>query len=140
MNKQVKLIQVQLKDLVRGENARATKPSKESVADLARSIALHGILVPLIATLKDGKYHLKGGYTRVSALELIKSDAALKELAKMNDVDLETAPVRIWESTTSDLWIPILENSIREAWFKPEWTKYNLVFSFYGKILKIIIP
>jgi len=39
---------VEIADIVLGTNARTIKPSKERVNEYARSIAMYGILVPLI--------------------------------------------------------------------------------------------
>lgn len=78
---------VAVEDIVLGRNARTVKPSKDRVNEYARSIAMYGILVPLIAD-KDpasassnrataGKYHLQAGYTRMAALAQLKADKAI---------------------------------------------------------------
>lgn len=75
-------------------NARTIKPSKERINEYARSIAMYGILVPLIADRKGDAYHLQAGYTRLAAIGQLKADKALSTLAQLNGVDLEHVPVR----------------------------------------------
>jgi ParB/RepB/Spo0J family partition protein len=54
-----------LDDIRVRENVRDLDP--EHVASLAQSIALRGLLVPLIVCAVDGGYELVGGYHRLAA-------------------------------------------------------------------------
>lgn len=107
---------VPVEELVRGTNARTVKPSKERINEYARSIALYGILVPLIADKRQGAYHLEAGYTRLAALEQLKNDKALNALAQINKVDLERVPVRIFHGDEKGrLMLPIIENNFHDV-------------------------
>ncbi|MCB0780525.1 MAG: ParB N-terminal domain-containing protein [Flavobacteriales bacterium] len=107
---------VTVADIVLGSNPRTVKPNKERVAEYARSIALYGILVPLIAEKKPDGYHLQAGYTRLAALEQLKGDKALSALAVMNNVDLERVPVRIYQGDEKGrLMLPIIENNFHDV-------------------------
>lgn len=110
------ILWVAIEDLVRGTNARTIKPNKERINEYARSIALYGILVPLIADQRDGAYHLEAGYTRLAALEQLKSDKALTALAQLNNVDLDRVPVRIFHGDEKGrLMLPIIENNFHDV-------------------------
>lgn len=114
--KQESIEWVAVQDIVLGTNPRTTKPSKERINEYARSIALYGILVPLIADKRDGAYHLQAGYTRLAALEQLKGDKALSALATMNNVDLERVPVRIYQGDEKGrLMLPIIENNFHDV-------------------------
>jgi ParB-like chromosome segregation protein Spo0J len=107
---------VAVKDIVLGTNARTIKPSKDRVHEYARSIAMYGILVPLIADKKGDAYHLHAGYTRLAAIALLKEDKALSALAKLNNVDLERVPVRIYTGDDKGrLMLPIIENNFHDV-------------------------
>ena len=107
---------VSVQDIVLGTNPRTTKPGKERINEYARSIALYGILVPLIADKREGAYHLQAGYTRLAALEQLKGDKALSALATMNNVDLERVPVRIYQGDEKGrLMLPIIENNFHDV-------------------------
>ncbi|MBX2979064.1 MAG: ParB N-terminal domain-containing protein [Flavobacteriales bacterium] len=107
---------VSLQDIVLGTNARTIKPSKERINEYARSIAMYGILVPLIADKVDGKFHLHAGYTRMTALAALKADTALSALATLNGVDLERVPVRIYAGDDKGrLMLPIIENNFHDV-------------------------
>lgn len=107
---------VAVEELVRGTNARTVKPSKERINEYARSIAMYGILVPLIADKREGAYHLEAGYTRLAALEQLKADKALTALAQLNNVDLERVPVRIFHGDEKGrLMLPIIENNFHDV-------------------------
>ncbi|MBK9289845.1 MAG: hypothetical protein IPN38_19900 [Flavobacteriales bacterium] len=54
MSKHESIEWVTVQDIVLGTNPRTTKPGKERINEYARSIALYGILVPLIAE-KEGR-------------------------------------------------------------------------------------
>ncbi|MDX9750854.1 MAG: hypothetical protein RBT71_07210, partial [Flavobacteriales bacterium] len=65
---------------------------------------------------RDGAYHLEAGYTRLSALEQLKGDKALTALARMNNVDLERVPVRIYHGDEKGrLMLPIIENNFHDV-------------------------
>lgn len=117
MSKKTESIEwVAVAELVRGINARTVKPSKERINEYARSIAMYGILVPLIADKRDGQYHLEAGYTRLAALEQLKNDKALTALAQLNQVDLERVPVRIFHGDEKGrLMLPIIENNFHDV-------------------------
>ncbi|MBX2972650.1 MAG: ParB N-terminal domain-containing protein [Flavobacteriales bacterium] len=107
---------VAVEELVHGTNARTVKPTKERINEYARSIALYGILVPLIADKRDGQYHLEAGYTRIAALEQLRKDKALTALAQLNGVDLERVPVRIYHGDEKGrLMLPIIENNFHDV-------------------------
>jgi ParB-like chromosome segregation protein Spo0J len=92
------------------------KPSKDRVAEYARSIAMYGILVPLIAEKKGDAYHLQAGYTRMAALAALKADKALSALAALNSVELERVPVRIYQGDEKGrLMLPIIENNFHDV-------------------------
>jgi ParB-like chromosome segregation protein Spo0J len=107
---------VSVQDIVLGTNARTIRPSKERINEYARSIAMYGILVPLIADKVDGKFHLHAGYTRIAALAALKGDTALSTLAGLNGVDLERVPVRIYAGDDKGrLMLPIIENNFHDV-------------------------
>lgn len=107
---------VPLADIVLGTNARTIKPGKDRIQEYARSIAMYGILVPLIADRVNGKYHLHAGYTRISALQALKADPALTALAQLNSVDLERVPVRVYTGDDKGrLMLPIIENNFHDV-------------------------
>lgn len=107
---------VAVADIVLGTNARTIKPSKDRINEYARSIAMYGILVPLIADKKGDAYHLQAGYTRMAALAQLKEDKALTALAKLNGVDLERVPVRIYKGDDKGrLMLPIIENNFHDV-------------------------
>ncbi len=116
-NKKTEAIEwVAVEDIVLGRNARTVKPGKDRVNEYARSIAMYGILVPLIAEKKADGYHLQAGYTRMAALAQLKTDKALSALAALNDVDLERAPVRIYPGDAKGrLMLPIIENNFHDV-------------------------
>ena len=104
---------VAVEEVVLGSNARTVKPGKDRVAEYARSIALYGILVPLIADRKSDGYHLQAGYTRLAAL---KADKALLALAQLNNVDVDRVPVRIYQGDEKGrLMLPIIENNFHDV-------------------------
>lgn len=107
---------VAVEDIVLGTNARTIKPSKDRINEYARSIAMYGILVPLIADKKGEAYHLQAGYTRMAALAQLREDKALSTLAKLNGVDLERVPVRIYKGDDKGrLMLPIIENNFHDV-------------------------
>ncbi len=107
---------VAIEDIVLGTNARTIKPSKERINEYARSIAMYGILVPLIADRKGDAYHLQAGYTRLAAIGQLKADKALSTLAQLNGVDLEHVPVRIYKGDDKGrLMLPIIENNFHDV-------------------------
>jgi ParB-like chromosome segregation protein Spo0J len=107
---------VAVEEIVLGTNPRTVKPSKDRVAEYARSIALYGILVPLIAEKKGDGYHLEAGYTRLAALAALKADKALLALAQLNGVDVERVPVRIYQGDEKGrLMLPIIENNFHDV-------------------------
>ncbi|QQR86518.1 MAG: ParB-like nuclease domain-containing protein [Flavobacteriales bacterium] len=107
---------VAVAEIVLGTNARTIKPSKDRINEYARSIAMYGILVPLIADKKGDGYHLQAGYTRMAALAQLKEDKALTALAKINGVDLERVPVRIYKGDDKGrLMLPIIENNFHDV-------------------------
>jgi ParB-like chromosome segregation protein Spo0J len=107
---------VSVQDIVLGTNARTIKPGKDRINEYARSIAMYGILVPLIAEKKDDGYHLQAGYTRMAALAQLKADKALSALAQLNGVDLERVPVRIYAGDDKGrLMLPIIENNFHDV-------------------------
>jgi len=107
---------VAIGDIVLGSNPRTIKPGKDRINEYARSIALYGILVPLIADKKDDGYHLQAGYTRLAAIETLKGDKALSALAALNNVDLELVPVRIYHGDEKGrLMLPIIENNFHDV-------------------------
>lgn len=107
---------VAIADIVLGTNARTIKPGKDRINEYARSIAMYGILVPLIADKKGDGYHLQAGYTRMAALAQLKEDKALTALAKLNGVDLERVPVRIYKGDDKGrLMLPIIENNFHDV-------------------------
>jgi ParB-like chromosome segregation protein Spo0J len=115
-NKQESIEWVAVEQIVLGSNPRTTKPGKERISEYARSIALYGILVPLIAEKRDGGYHLQAGYTRLAALAHLKADKALSALAALNSVDLERVPVRIYRGDEQGrLMLPIIENNFHDV-------------------------
>ena len=107
---------VAVEDIALGTNARTIKPSKDRINEYARSIAMYGILVPLIADKKGDTYHLQAGYTRLAAIAQLKEDKALAALAKLNNVDLERVPVRIYKGDDKGrLMLPIIENNFHDV-------------------------
>ncbi|TXI78604.1 MAG: hypothetical protein E6Q44_11000 [Flavobacteriales bacterium] len=107
---------VAVEEIILGQNPRTVKPSKERVQEYARSIALYGILVPLIAEKRGTGYHLQAGYTRLAALAQLKADKALTTLAQLNQVDLERVPVRIYQGDEKGrLMLPIIENNFHDV-------------------------
>ncbi|MEX1133054.1 MAG: ParB N-terminal domain-containing protein, partial [Flavobacteriales bacterium] len=103
-------------DIVLGTNARTIRPAKDRINEYARSIAMYGILVPLIAERKDDGYHLQAGYTRMAALAQLKADKALSALAQLNGVDLERVPVRLYTGDEKGrLMLPIIENNFHDV-------------------------
>ena len=107
---------VAVEEVVLGSNARTVKPGKDRVAEYARSIALYGILVPLIADRKSDGYHLQAGYTRLAALAALKADKALLALAQLNNVDVDRVPVRIYQGDEKGrLMLPIIENNFHDV-------------------------
>ena len=107
---------VAVEDIILGTNARTIKPGKDRIHEYARSIAMYGILVPLIADKKGGQYHLQAGYTRMAALAQLKADKALSALAQMNEVDLDRVPVRIFKGDDKGrLMLPIIENNFHDV-------------------------
>lgn len=107
---------VAVEDIILGRNARTVKPSKERVNEYARSIAMYGILVPLIADKTKDGYHLQAGYTRMAALAQLKADKALSALAALNGVDLDRVPVRIYKGDDKGrLMLPIIENNFHDV-------------------------
>lgn len=107
---------VALQDIVLGVNARTIKPAKDRINEYARSIAMYGILVPLIAEKKADGYHLQAGYTRMAALAALKADKALSALAQLNGVDLERVPVRLYTGDEKGrLMLPIIENNFHDV-------------------------
>ena len=116
MSKHESIEWVAVQDIVLGTNPRTTKPGKERINEYARSIALYGILVPLIAEKRDGAYLLQAGYTRLAALDALKADKALLALAQLNNVDLERVPVRIYQGDEKGrLMLPIIENNFHDV-------------------------
>jgi ParB-like chromosome segregation protein Spo0J len=114
--KQESIEWVAVQDIVLGHNPRTVKPGKDRVAEYARSIALYGILVPLIAEKHSDGYHLQAGYTRLAALAQLKADKALSALAALNNVDLERVPVRIYHGDEKGrLMLPIIENNFHDV-------------------------
>lgn len=115
-NKQESIAWVAVDEIVLGHNPRTVKPNKERVAEYARSIALYGILVPLIAEQKPDGYHLQAGYTRLAALAALKADKALLALAQLNNVDVDRVPVRIYQGDEKGrLMLPIIENNFHDV-------------------------
>ena len=107
---------VAIEDIVLGTNARTIKPGKDRIMEYARSIAMYGILVPLIADKKAGQYHLQAGYTRLAAMAQLKADKALSALAALNEVDLDRVPVRIYKGDDKGrLMLPIIENNFHDV-------------------------
>ncbi len=107
---------VAVEDIILGRNARTVKPSKDRVNEYARSIAMYGILVPLIADKAKDGYHLQAGYTRMAALAQLKADKALSALAALNGVDLDRVPVRIYKGDDKGrLMLPIIENNFHDV-------------------------
>jgi ParB-like chromosome segregation protein Spo0J len=107
---------VAIGDIVLGMNARTIKPSKDRINEYARSIAMYGILVPLIADKKSDGYHLQAGYTRLAALAQLRADKALSALAKLNNVNLDSVPVRIYTGDEKGLlMLPIIENNFHDV-------------------------
>jgi len=107
---------VAVADIMLGTNARTIRPSKERINEYARSIAMYGILVPLIADKKGEAYHLQAGYTRLAALAQLREDKALTALANLNGVDLERVPVRIYKGDDKGrLMLPIIENNFHDV-------------------------
>ena len=107
---------VALQDIVLGTNARTIKPGKDRINEYARSIAMYGILVPLIAEKHADGYHLQAGYTRMAALAQLKADKALTALAQLNGVDLERVPVRLYSGDEKGrLMLPIIENNFHDV-------------------------
>lgn len=107
---------VAVEDIVLGTNPRTVKPGKDRVTEYARSIALYGILVPLIAEKRDEAYHLQAGYTRLAALAALRTDKALAALAKLNNVELDRVPVRIYHGDEKGrLMLPIIENNFHDV-------------------------
>jgi hypothetical protein len=99
-----------------GTNARTITPSKDRINEYARSIAMYGILVPLIAEKQKDGYHLQAGYTRLAALAQLKADKALSTLAQLNGVDLDRVPVRIYKGDDKGrLMLPIIENNFHDV-------------------------
>ncbi|HEY0979216.1 MAG TPA: ParB/RepB/Spo0J family partition protein [Flavobacteriales bacterium] len=116
MSKKESIEWVAVEDIVLGTNARTIKPSKDRIAEYARSIAMYGILVPLIADKTADGYHLQAGYTRMAALAQLKNDKALTALAQLNGVDLERVPVRIYTGDAKGrLMLPIIENNFHDV-------------------------
>jgi len=116
MSKKESIEWVAVEEIVLGTNPRTVKPSKDRVAEYARSIALYGILVPLIAEKKKDGYHLQAGYTRMAALAQLKADKALSALAQLNGVDLERVPVRLYTGDEKGrLMLPIIENNFHDV-------------------------
>jgi ParB-like chromosome segregation protein Spo0J len=116
MSKKESIEWVAVEDIVLGTNPRTVKPSKDRVAEYARSIALYGILVPLIAEKKPDGYHLQAGYTRLAALAALKADKALLALAQLNNVDVDRVPVRIYQGDEKGrLMLPIIENNFHDV-------------------------
>jgi len=107
---------VALSDIVKGTNARTITPSKDRINEYARSIAMYGILVPLIAEKQKDGYHLQAGYTRLAALAQLKADKALSTLAQLNGVDLDRVPVRLYTGDEKGrLMLPIIENNFHDV-------------------------
>lgn len=107
---------VALSDIVKGTNARTITPSKDRINEYARSIAMYGILVPLIAEKQKDGYHLQAGYTRLAALAQLKADKALSTLAQLNGVDLDRVPVRLFTGDEKGrLMLPIIENNFHDV-------------------------
>ncbi|MEO8067512.1 MAG: ParB/RepB/Spo0J family partition protein, partial [Flavobacteriales bacterium] len=107
---------VAIDDIVLGTNARTIKPGKDRINEYARSIAMYGILVPLIADKKGDSYHLQAGYTRLAAMAQLKADKALSALADLNQVDLDRVPVRIFKGDEKGrLMLPIIENNFHDV-------------------------
>ena len=107
---------VALSDIVKGTNARTITPSKDRINEYARSIAMYGILVPLIAEKQKDGYHLQAGYTRLAALAQLKADKALSALAQLNGVDLDRVPVRLFTGDEKGrLMLPIIENNFHDV-------------------------
>jgi ParB-like chromosome segregation protein Spo0J len=107
---------VALSDIVKGTNARTITPSKDRINEYARSIAMYGILVPLIAEKHKDGYHLQAGYTRMDALAQLKADKALSALAQLNGVDLDRVPVRLYTGDEKGrLMLPIIENNFHDV-------------------------
>ncbi len=107
---------VAVEDIVLGTNPRTVKPGKDRVTEYARSIALYGILVPLIAEKKGEAYHLQAGYTRLAALAALRADKALAALAHLNNVELDRVPVRIYHGDEKGrLMLPIIENNFHDV-------------------------
>ncbi|HRF79614.1 MAG TPA: ParB/RepB/Spo0J family partition protein [Flavobacteriales bacterium] len=116
MSKKESIEWVAVEEIVLGTNPRTVKPSKDRVAEYARSIALYGILVPLIADKKADGYHLQAGYTRLAAVAALKADKALTALAQLNNVDLDRVPVRIYQGDEKGrLMLPIIENNFHDV-------------------------
>jgi len=107
---------VAISDIVKGTNARTITPSKDRINEYARSIAMYGILVPLIAEKQKDGYHLQAGYTRLAALAQLKADKALSTLAQLNGVDLDRVPVRLYTGDEKGrLMLPIIENNFHDV-------------------------
>ena len=103
-------------DIVLGTNARTIRPAKDRINEYARSIAMYGILVPLIAEKKADGYHLQAGYTRMAALAQLRTDKALSALAQLNGVDLDRVPVRLYTGDEKGrLMLPIIENNFHDV-------------------------
>ncbi|MBL8002883.1 MAG: ParB-like nuclease domain-containing protein [Flavobacteriales bacterium] len=116
MSKSESIEWVAIDDIVLGTNPRTVKPTKDRINEYARSIALYGILVPLIAEKQNGRYHLQAGYTRLAALAQLKNDKALTALAQLNSVDLDRVPVRIYKGDDKGrLMLPIIENNFHDV-------------------------
>ena len=114
--KQESIEWVAVSDIVLGTNARTIKPSKDRINEYARSIAMYGILVPLIADKRGDAFHLEAGYTRMAALAQLREDKALTALANLNGVDLERVPVRIYKGDEKGrLMLPIIENNFHDV-------------------------
>ena len=117
MSKRTESIEwVALGDIVLGTNARTIRPAKDRINEYARSIAMYGILVPLIAEKHADGYHLQAGYTRMAALAQLKADKALTALAQLNGVDLDRVPVRLYTGDEKGrLMLPIIENNFHDV-------------------------
>ena len=77
-----------------GHNRPHHQPGKGRINEYVLSIAMYGILVPLIADKTKDGYLLQVGYTRMAAIAWLKADKALSALANMNEMHLDPVPLR----------------------------------------------
>lgn len=95
---------------------RTHHPAPERVADVARSIAHCGLVVPLLAERRGHTYHLHSGHLRLAALLQVNDDRSLRDLAQRNGVDVQHVPVRVCNGNKRrHLLMALVENVHREA-------------------------